>query len=150
MDHIAENQALASDLMGKKYHCSSCGYSVDRLDNYKRHMRRHTGEMFQCDSCGLQYNSKYRLQKHIEQKHAFPNVAQALHFKAAGLVNVESGLLADNCGLLKLDYYRLDKGKDNVVVKDRLCSGEGQFSEIKLISTACGKTKLDHGQTDSI
>ena len=68
--HIVEElQPSFSNETQKKYTCSMCGYSVSRLDNYKRHMRRHTGQMHQCDVCGAQFVCKYGMQKHKEQKH---------------------------------------------------------------------------------
>ena len=68
--HIVEElQPSFSNETQKKYTCSMCGYSVSRLDNFKRHMRRHTGQMHQCDVCGAQFVCKYGMQKHKEQKH---------------------------------------------------------------------------------
>lgn len=58
-----------SEQSRKVYTCSICNYSAPRMDNYKRHMRRHTGQMFECDVCGVRYNCKYGLQKHKEAKH---------------------------------------------------------------------------------
>lgn len=54
----------------KRYQCSLCDYSNDRLFNFQRHMRRHTGEMFVCDLCGARYNCKYMLTKHKRKEHS--------------------------------------------------------------------------------
>ena len=53
----------------KTYTCQICKYSTTYLTNYKRHMRRHTGQLFRCDVCGVQYNCRYYLQKHILRNH---------------------------------------------------------------------------------
>lgn len=53
----------------KTFFCSHCRYSSTRLDNYKRHMRRHTGQLFQCEICHVQFNCRYYLQKHKLNKH---------------------------------------------------------------------------------
>lgn len=50
--------------------CSICDKVLSRLDSYKRHMRCHTGHLFECHICGLKYNSKYMLRLHKETKHA--------------------------------------------------------------------------------
>lgn len=55
------------------YTCGYCHHSFARIDNYKRHMRCHTGQLFKCDMCELRYNTKYRLQKHKESKHGVAN-----------------------------------------------------------------------------
>lgn len=46
-------------------------------------MRRHTGELFQCDICGLQYNCKYVLQKHKECKHGIEKDMDGLNSQDA-------------------------------------------------------------------
>lgn len=53
----------------KRYQCSLCDYSNDRLFNFQRHMRRHTGEMFVCELCGVRYNCKYMMTKHKRKEH---------------------------------------------------------------------------------
>lgn len=53
----------------KGFKCEVCDYSVDRSDSLKRHMRLHTGNMFKCDECGLQYNSRHNLVVHQKKKH---------------------------------------------------------------------------------
>ena len=56
----------------KNYTCSVCKYTTTYLTNYKRHMRRHTGQLFRCEVCGVQYNCRYYLQKHILRNHGSP------------------------------------------------------------------------------
>ncbi|KAL8586388.1 hypothetical protein ACOMHN_023003 [Nucella lapillus] len=53
----------------KTYTCHICKYSSTYLTNFKRHMRRHTGQLFRCEVCGVQYNCRYYLQKHILRNH---------------------------------------------------------------------------------
>ncbi|KAL8604937.1 hypothetical protein ACOMHN_028565 [Nucella lapillus] len=57
------------NLSCKAFRCALCNYSVDRSDSLKRHMRLHTGNMFRCDECGLQYNSRHNLVTHHRKKH---------------------------------------------------------------------------------
>ncbi|KAK7481242.1 hypothetical protein BaRGS_00027502 [Batillaria attramentaria] len=75
----------------KIFKCALCGYSNSRFFNYKRHMRCHTGDMFQCDLCGLQYTCKYRLQKHKELKHG---IVRTEHQKSSG----SADHISDNFG----------------------------------------------------
>lgn len=51
------------------YSCGHCIYVTNRADNFKRHVRQHTGQLFHCDICDRKYNSKYRLQVHCKEKH---------------------------------------------------------------------------------
>lgn len=53
----------------KVFRCNICAYRVDRSDSLKRHMRLHTGNMFKCEECGMQYNSKHNLVTHQKKKH---------------------------------------------------------------------------------
>lgn len=53
----------------KHYQCNQCDYSNNRLFNFTRHMRRHTGEMFECELCGVRYNCKYMMTKHNRNVH---------------------------------------------------------------------------------
>lgn len=78
-----------SDVHLKKFTCNVCNYSVNRLDNYKRHMRRHTGQMFTCGVCGVLYNCRYGLQKHIKQKHG---VTKEEHWKISVMKVFEASL----------------------------------------------------------
>lgn len=67
---FVEPQPSFTNDQQKRYTCTICDYSVPRLDNFKRHMRRHTGQMHQCDICGAQFVCRYGMQKHKEQKHS--------------------------------------------------------------------------------
>lgn len=60
---------LTNSLGQKTFTCPICKYSSTYSTNFKRHMRRHTGQLFRCEACGLAYNCRYYLQKHILRMH---------------------------------------------------------------------------------
>lgn len=66
---LSNSDLLCETKMNSRYACDVCIYFTNRIDNYRRHMRKHTGEMFQCDVCGIQSSCRHYLQKHKQQKH---------------------------------------------------------------------------------
>lgn len=83
----------------KTYTCHICKYSTTYLTNYKRHMRRHTGQLFRCEVCGVQYNCRYYLQKHILRNHGSqPTNAQGLESSSGVFVNSGSERVTDYVG----------------------------------------------------
>ena len=69
--HTARNAAPDghSAFLAKTHTCQICGYSSIYQNNYKRHMRIHTGQLFRCHLCEVQFNCRYYLQKHVRKKH---------------------------------------------------------------------------------
>ena len=67
----ARNAAPAghSSFLTRKHTCQICGYSSIYQNNFKRHMRIHTGQLFRCHLCDVQFNCRYYLQKHVRKKH---------------------------------------------------------------------------------
>ena len=53
----------------KAHVCHLCAFSTIYLTNFKRHMRRHTGQLFGCKFCGMKYNCRYYLHKHTLKNH---------------------------------------------------------------------------------
>lgn len=83
----------------KTYTCHICKYSTTYLTNYKRHMRRHTGQLFRCEVCGVQYNCRYYLQKHILRNHGSqPTNAEGLESSSGVFVNSGSERVTDYVG----------------------------------------------------
>ena len=67
--YFKDKLASPVEKSNKVFKCNICDYRVDRSDSLKRHMRLHTGNMFKCDECGMQYNSKHNLVTHQKKKH---------------------------------------------------------------------------------
>ena len=67
--YFTDKLSSSVEKSAKAFKCNMCDYSVDRSDSLKRHMRLHTGNMFKCDECGMQYNSKHNLVTHQKKKH---------------------------------------------------------------------------------
>ncbi|XP_066982492.1 protein bric-a-brac 1-like isoform X11 [Macrobrachium rosenbergii] len=50
------------------YKCHVCGQIVQRKDNYRRHLRLHSGLLpFQCHLCPRRFNTRYHLQYHLKR-----------------------------------------------------------------------------------
>ena len=49
-------------------------------------MRRHTGQLFCCDVCGVKYNCRYYLQKHILRNHGVQSQGQSSEVSGSGAV----------------------------------------------------------------
>ncbi|KAG7165444.1 Zinc finger protein 888-like 2 [Homarus americanus] len=49
------------------YGCQVCGQIIQRRDNYRRHLRLHSGLLpFQCHLCPRRFNTRYHLQYHLK------------------------------------------------------------------------------------
>lgn len=49
--------------------CEYCDFTTRIKFSLNRHLRLHTGHMFQCPNCRKQYNDRSKLKNHIEMKH---------------------------------------------------------------------------------
>lgn len=61
--------------------CQVCGQIIQRKDNYRRHLRLHSGMLpFQCPLCPRRFNTRYHLQYHLQRSaaHASDNAAAAI------------------------------------------------------------------------
>nr|XP_053642430.1 zinc finger and BTB domain-containing protein 7B-like isoform X11 [Cherax quadricarinatus] len=48
--------------------CQVCGQVIQRRDNYRRHLRLHSGLLpFQCHLCPRRFNTRYHLQYHLKR-----------------------------------------------------------------------------------
>lgn len=58
--------------------CQVCGQIIQRRDNYRRHLRLHSGDLpYQCPLCPRRFNTRYHLQYHLQRSaaHSSDNVA---------------------------------------------------------------------------
>ncbi|KAK4297883.1 hypothetical protein Pmani_029741 [Petrolisthes manimaculis] len=54
--------------------CRVCGQVIQRRDNYRRHMRLHSGQLpFQCHLCPRRFNTRYHLHYHLYRSTVHPN-----------------------------------------------------------------------------
>lgn len=70
-----------ADPLPPGFACQVCGQIIQRKDNYRRHLRLHSGMLpFQCPLCPRRFNTRYHLQYHLQRSsaHANDNVAAAL------------------------------------------------------------------------
>ena len=44
---------------GRTFDCQECGKSLKSEEGLKIHMRLHTGDLFKCDYCSWQGNTRY-------------------------------------------------------------------------------------------
>jgi len=57
--------------------CEICGQVIQRQDNFKRHIRLHSGQMpFQCPLCERRFNTRYHLQYHMKCSSAHADLKQ--------------------------------------------------------------------------
>ncbi|XP_063588707.1 zinc finger protein 524-like [Penaeus indicus] len=57
-----------SDPQQVGYLCQVCGQVIQRRDNYRRHLRLHSGMLpFQCHLCPRRFNTRYHLQYHLKR-----------------------------------------------------------------------------------
>lgn len=49
--------------------CKTCSYRTIHLNNFRRHLRTHGAEKFQCPKCNKSYTEKEKLNKHIKIVH---------------------------------------------------------------------------------
>lgn len=73
-------------------------------------MRLHTGNLFQCDLCGLKYNTKYMLQFHKEKKHGLSIsnwgwVYQYVRERGEAVVNDNGFTVACSAGLTLVVFF---------------------------------------------
>ena len=48
------------------YRCELCDYRTNRLSNFKRHQRCHTGDFFRCYLCPRRFSEKLKLSYHLQ------------------------------------------------------------------------------------
>lgn len=56
----------------RTHSCPVCGLQISHRKNVRRHMRKHTGEMFFCELCDWKGTCRWKMQKHRERKHGIP------------------------------------------------------------------------------
>jgi len=64
------SEGLRRRLEKYKHECETCGKLFIRPDDYKKHMRCHTGEKpYTCLKCGQRFQLKGGLNKHMKKQH---------------------------------------------------------------------------------
>ncbi|GFO13616.1 Zinc finger protein [Plakobranchus ocellatus] len=71
-----DGSQLHGGRIGRTYNCPICGLVISHRKNVRRHMRKHTGEMFFCDMCDWRGTCRWKMQKHRERKHNSPSILQ--------------------------------------------------------------------------